>query len=1111
MTEPATTPATTPVTEPATTPAPDALDPLGIELLGDLPSEVRRLVVEAFEHVDFEFGAVLMREGDPADSYWVLTDGRVRVVRDGADGTEVTLATLGPGATFGEGALLREGARTSTVRAASPGTALRLDASVVRALAATQPTVKEGLSRIRRRHEIGDLLRLASPLARVAGRALPELVDRLEPVELSAGARMMIGGPGEDRREDAVLGGGAGGAGGDAGDGGGGAGGAGGGAGGALYLVEEGRVVVRSDVDGAFPRYARRGDLVGEAALVAETGAVEVLEAMTDARLLRLTRRDLDQVMAEHPELRQAIRELAAVYEQRQELRVPLDFADAPLDGPGVGAALGSYVDLAAGQGAAPARAAARAPGEVPAPDLQGVDVEEAASSPDVTADGGVPARPVRRKVRRRAVIRQIDEMDCGVAALAMVCQYHGKRIPLSKLRTLVGTTVDGTSAAGILRAARAVGFDARVVKASKSTLESLPVPFIGHWQGDHWVVVTGTTSKQVTFDDPALGHRRVTPEEFRKEWSGYVIEAEPGANFQRGGSRLEGMGWLRGLVKPHLASIGVVAAMAIALSAVELSLEVVIQVVVDHIAKRGAGTDLGTVLSVLAAVTIVLIVGTLGQRLLLLRTAAALDRDGLQLLSERLLSLPLAYFTSRRTGDLQRRLDGLSMARGAVMDVGLVGLALGAQLVASVALLFYYSTVMGIVFFVSVPVYLLVTRWSLARLVPATASLEEEAARYASRQVEVVKGIETAKALAAEDPLQRALVAHQIALNARQVGVDRLRAVYGALTQGLGFGLLAAFLAIGISEVVGKTLSIGGLVACVTLVALATAPMQELVVVADSFQHARTLTDRAQDVFDTEPEQGEDRSSLLPVPSISGHVTLKDVTFSYGDSSPPVLDAISVDIPAGATVAVVGRSGSGKTTLARCVAALVSPTSGTVSYDGVDAAKLDHRQLRGHIGLVLQETYLFSDTIEANIAFGSTLDPVLVREAAQLANAADFIERLPLGYETKVGESGLALSGGQRQRLAIARALYRRPALLVLDEATSALDAESERAIQENLGRLLGDRTAIIIAHRLSTVRHADLILVLDRGRLVEQGTHDELVARRGLYFLLTAQQLDL
>jgi ABC-type bacteriocin/lantibiotic exporter with double-glycine peptidase domain/CRP-like cAMP-binding protein len=1081
------------------------LEPLGIELLTDLAPEVRRLVVEAFERVDFAFGAVLMREGDPADSYWVLTDGRVRVVREGVDGKEVTLATLGAGATFGEGALLREGARTSTVRAATPGTALRLDASVVRALAATQPTVKESLSRIRRRHEIGDLLRMASPLARVAGPALPEIVDRLEPVDLAAGARMVIGGPGEEPSGPAGAPGSAVAAGGDEGP-------RAGAAGGALYLVEEGRLVVRADAEGSFPRYVRRGDLVGEAALVAETGAVEIVEAMTDARLLRLRRRDLDEVVAAHPDLAQALRDLAAVYQQRQVVRVPLDFAggDPGEVGAGMGVALGAYVDLAAGQVATPGRAASGPQGEVAGPGLDGVDVDEERVDSAV-AVAGAPDR-ARRRVRRRPVIRQIDEMDCGVAALAMVCQYHGKRMPLSRLRTLVGTTVDGTSAAGILGAARAVGFDARVVKSSKSALERLPLPFIAHWQGDHWVVVTRTGTTQVTFDDPGLGHRRVTADEFRKEWSGYVIEAQPGSDFERGGSRLQSMGWLRGLVRPHLRDIGVVAALAVALSAVELSLEVVIQVVIDRInGGHHHSADLGTVLAILASVTLVLTVGTLGQRVLLLRTAAALDRDGLQLLSERLLSLPLAYFSSRRTGDLQRRLDGLSMARSAVMDVGLVGLALGAQLLASVALLFYYSTLMGVVFCVAVPVYLLITRWSLARLSPATASLEEEAGRYASRQVEVVKGIETAKALAAEEPLQQALVAHQVALNARQLGVDRLRAVYGALTQGLGFAILAGFLAIGISEVDGKTLSIGGLFACVTLVALATAPMQELVVVADSFQHARTLTDRAQDVFDTEPEQGEDRSHLLPVPSISGHVTMKDVTFAYGENAPPVLDSISVDIPAGTTVAVVGRSGSGKTTLARCVAALVSPTAGTVSYDGVDAAQLDHRQLRRHIGLVLQETYLFSDTIEANIAFGSPLDPVLVREAAQLANAADFIERLPLGYETKVGESGLALSGGQRQRLAIARALYRHPALLVLDEATSALDAESERAIQENLGRLLGDRTAIIIAHRLSTVRHADLILVLDRGRLVEQGTHDELVARRGLYFLLTAQQLDL
>jgi ABC-type bacteriocin/lantibiotic exporter with double-glycine peptidase domain/CRP-like cAMP-binding protein len=1041
----------------------------GLELLTDLPAGVRLLVAEAFERVDFEFGEVLMREGDPADSYWVLVDGRVRVVREGADGAEVTLATLGPGATFGEGALLRQGFRTSTVRAATPGNAMRLDASVLRALAATQPTVMATLSRIRRRHEVSDLLRLASPLARVAGGALPEVVDHLVPVEVEAGETREVGTT-------------------------------------ALYLVEDGRLVVRAAGEGTFPRYVRRGDLVGEATLLAGAETPELLEAISDARLLELRRSDLDAVIAAHPDLRQGLADLAAIYERRQSAaRVPLDFARPGGGSPAAPGPATGEADAGAGQPEPPPGTAPAGTGAVPP-----AAVEESVPEP-VAASGSEP--PARRRVRRRPVIRQIDEMDCGVAALAMVCRHHGKYVALSRLRTMVGTGLDGTSAAGIVAAARELGFEARVVKASKSELPRLPLPFIGHWQGDHWVMVTNVQPHAVLFDDPALGHRRVPIEEFKKHWSGYMIEARPGPGFERGGSRFEGMDWIGRLVRPHLPRIWVVAGMSVGLNALSLSLEVVTQIVIDRISGgHHHGSQVASILLVLGAVTVVLTFGTLAQRLLLLRTAAALDRDGLRVLSERLLSLPLSYFTSRRTGDLQRRLDGLRDARRAVSDMGVIGLGLAAQLLASLGLLFYYSVPVGIAFVVCIPAYLLLTRAELVRLSPATASLEEEAGRYASRQVEIVKGIETAKALAAETPLQESLVDQQTALNGMQLGIDRLRAIYGAISEGLGFAVLAAFLAIGAVQVVDHSLTIGGLVACVTLVALATFPMQQLVILVDSLQHARTLADRAQDVFDSEPEQGEDRSTLAPVPSISGQIAMKDVSFFYGkDESRRVLDNISVEIPAGATVAVVGRSGSGKTTFARCVAGLITPTSGTVSFDGVDTAGLDHRQLRRHIGLVLQETYLFSDTIENNIAFGSELDPARVREVAQLANAADFIERLPLAYATKIGESGLALSGGQKQRVAIARALYRRPALLVMDEATSALDTESERAIQENLTRVLGDRTAIVIAHRLSTVRHADLILVLDQGRLVEHGTHDELVARRGLYFLLTAQQLDL
>ena len=262
---------------------------------------------------------------------------------------------------------------------------------------------------------------------------------------------------------------------------------------------------------------------------------------------------------------------------------------------------------------------------------------------------------------------------------------------------------------------------------------------------------------------------------------------------------------------------------------------------------------------------------------------------------------------------------------------------------------------------------------------------------------------------------------------------------------------------------------------------------------------------------FEQEPEQGHDRSRLVPVRSLEGRVELRGVSFKYGGpESPDILKDITLDLLPGRTVAVVGRSGSGKTTLIKLIAGLLEPTEGAIFFDTVDLKTLNYRDVRRHIGIVLQENHMFNETIARNISFGDPEPDVgRVLAAAQAAAAHEFIMRLPLGYETKIGESGLSLSGGQKQRIAIARAIYNNPPLLIFDEATSALDTESERAIQDNLARLLAGRTTIVIAHRLSTIREAHSIVVLEKGSVAEIGTHDELMAQRGLYYYLSSQQL--
>jgi ATP-binding cassette subfamily B protein len=525
---------------------------------------------------------------------------------------------------------------------------------------------------------------------------------------------------------------------------------------------------------------------------------------------------------------------------------------------------------------------------------------------------------------------------------------------------------------------------------------------------------------------------------------------------------------------------------------------------------------DVGLLNILIAAMLVIVVFTTVAmiiQRYLLSFVAVRVDSATLDFLTRKMLALPMTYFNSRRTGDIQRRLAGVRQVREFLVQQGVAGLMAATQLAAALVLMFVYSPVLALVFLVAAPLYAGLMYVSSRWLRPIFHTLEEAFGKYSSHQIDAIKGIETVKAMGAESSLRGSMLRHFHGLARRQFKADFTMMTYEGGIQTVTFLSTALFLWVGAHQVMNGRLTIGGLVAFSSLVALSNAPLAMMLRLWDNVQLSSVLLDRLNDVFEQEPEQGTDRSRLKPVKTLEGKVRFENLGFRYGGpESPKILDGITFEAAPGKTVAIVGRSGSGKTTLVKCLTGLLEPTEGTIFFDGIDMKTLNYRDLRRQIGFVLQENHLFDDTIARNIAFGEEEpDMDRVMWAAQVASAREFVERLPMGYDTRIGESGLALSGGQRQRIAIARAVYQRPPVLIFDEATSALDTESERAVKENLDQLLTGRTSFVIAHRLSTVRDADLILVLEKGRLVEQGTHDELMERQGLYFFLVSQQLQL
>ena len=1001
----------------------------------------------------YEFGDLIVKQDDPADSFYVLTQGRARALKIKPDGEEIPLGVLKPGDSFGEAALSEGGTRNATVRCSTAVDVLRIDRDDFLELVGRVPDLKQFVESTGRNRALQSFLYQFSNFGRLPTLVLRSMIDRLKPVAFEKGKLIIREG------DDA----------------------------GPLYILQKGRARAFAGVDGMERNLAfyREGDFFGELSILNGSPRAASVQAFTDCELLSLEPKAVRELRRRFPEFDKLLIERLSLYQAKTEARIPLDFMTELL------------------------------PAETQVHDKVELDGQQAPAEAEEKEEPFADERGLFRKrgkrIRKIDHIMQVDEMDCGAASLGMICRYFGRKVSLARIRQLCHTATDGTSLKAISRAATELGLAARALKISLRNLSLMPLPAIVHWEGNHWIVLHDVDDQFVRVADPGRGLRKLPRHEFEAKWTGYAALFDYTPAFEQAPEAKPSLAWVLPLLARFKVILLQALGLALTVSFLQLLFPVFTQMVVDKVIVDNDIGLLKTILLGLLAAIVFVQLSSLAQEYLLAFAAVRLDTVILDLLSRKLLALPMTYFTSRRTGDIQRRLDGARQVRQFVVQQGIGALLSTVFLVGAVILMAMYSPLLTLAFLATTPLYVGLMIFSVKVLRPLYQGVEESQGQYSSHQIDAIKGIEAVKAASAEGAFRDAMLNEFLSVAQKLFKATFIVMSWDSALQSISLLSTAIFLWVGATQVIHGHLSVGGFVAFSSLTAMAYTNILRALGVWDTMQQASVLVNRLNDVFEQEPEQGNDRSRLVPVHSLEGRIELRGVSFKYGGpESPDILKNITLDLAPARMVAFVGRSGCGKTTLIKLIAGLLEPTEGTIFFDNVDLRTLNYRDVRRHIGIVLQENHMFNETIARNISFGDPepdLDRVLA--AAHAAAAHDFIMRLPLGYETKIGESGLSLSGGQKQRIAIARAIYNNPPVLIFDEATSALDTESERAIQENLGRVMAGRTTIVIAHRLSTIREAHSIVVLEKGSVAETGTHDELMAQRGLYYYLSSQQL--
>ena len=739
----------------------------------------------------------------------------------------------------------------------------------------------------------------------------------------------------------------------------------------------------------------------------------------------------------------------------------------------------------------------------------------EAILQREVRKSSSPPPQFTTRRDAKVPIVLQLSAVECGAACLAMVLKYFGRDIGLGECREVCKVGRDGANAHTIAKAARRFGLRPHSYSIQQlKDLGQLKLPAIAHWNFNHFVVIEQWTPTQVGIVDPAIGRRNVTLEELNSAFTGVALTFEPTESFainlaaktdakQR--SNLSTLGLMARQFFNSTESRWVLGAVVLTSVLIQLStfgITWLTQLIVDGaLVKRNTNPMI-----VAGAGAVALLCGIGLVRWLrgwqMARLQAQMDSRVMHGFMAHLLSLPFRFFQERTNGDLLNRLSSNVNIRQAITSQTLSTLLDGSLALGSLIMLTVLAPGIAALAAGIAALQLIITSLSVPRLRELSQQSLMARTDTNSYEVEMLNGLVTLKSSGADQEAFQ----HWSGLFTKSLNTDYSRRKFSAFTEAVAGSLNTLvpilLLWVGAWLVLSGQFSFGKMLAMNTLAGAFISPINSLVGNIQELQMVGIYLDRVRDVLETESEP-----TGTIIPNLRGPIELVNVSFRYDATSQRVLDNVSLVIQPGQKVALVGRTGSGKSTLGRLLLGLHRPTDGDILFDGISLDKIDLHALRGSVGVVTQEPSIFSGSIRSNIAFNDPFIPLkTVVDAACLAEINEDIERMPMGYDTWLSENGNTLSGGQRQRVSIARALAHGPDVLLFDEATSHLDAVSERKIENNLSQI--PCTRIVIAHRLSTVRDANLILVLDQGQVVERGTHDELMRASGKYAELVLSQ---